>query len=70
MEKSIEVSLHGKILWIYERNLEAGQGPLMPTPDHAQETFGMGDSYAHLFPDGNIRRHKVVIGTIEDLERV
>lgn len=57
----------GPTLYIRDECLEAGHGPLMPTPSHDIETCGMGDSYAHLYADGTISRYGSTIGTRSDL---
>lgn len=63
----LEFDLHGVTVYMYADDYEAGNGALMPTRDHATETFGMGQSYAHLFEDGIIRRGQREIGTKDDL---
>ena len=69
MSRSLAFTLHDVDVWMYPENYESGTGPLMPTPDHAQDTLGMGDSYAHMF-DGTIMRFQEVIGTKADLVKV
>lgn len=63
----VEVVLDGTHLWIYKDDLDACDGPLMPTPTHIEDTFGLGESYAHLFSDGKVRRYQEVIGERSDL---
>ena len=68
-EDVVEVVLNGVHLWIYADDLECGCGALMPTPTHVQDTFGFGESYAHLYPNG-ISRFGQKIGDRSDLEIV
>lgn len=56
-------------LWMRRRDLEAGEGPVMPEPYH-DENGPFADSYAHLGADGKIRRYRAVIGTREDIREV
>ncbi|MEE8113044.1 MAG: hypothetical protein V3T23_01695 [Nitrososphaerales archaeon] len=70
MIRPIEVIFNDKHLWMYREDIENCDGPLMPTQSHDMDTMGMGESYAHLFDDGKIRRYQEVIGTIDDLKIV
>lgn len=73
--RSIAVTLPGHGTFWFLRD-EDGTGPLAPK-EHCTETgeianlatalFLNGDSYAHVFADGNIRRYREVIGTVADL---
>ena len=63
----VEIVLNGNHLWIYKDNLDSGDGALMLTPTHVEDTFGMGESYAHLCSDGKVRRYHEVIGERSDL---
>ncbi len=60
---AVEVRLNGITLFIRA-------GALMPSPNHDLDSFGMGESYAHLFSDGSIMRYQECIGQKEDLEIV
>lgn len=67
LSPAIEVELDGMVLYIRKDDLECSDGALMPSPNHDINSYGMGDSYAHLFPDGFIRRYNEVIGKKSDL---
>jgi hypothetical protein len=69
--KVLELHLEGHPpVWMYEEDYATKSGALMPTPNHAMETFGFGPSYAHVFPDGNVRRFGERIGSFDDLKVV
>ena len=70
LSPSIEVELDGMTLYIRQDDLELSMGALMPSPNHDVDSCGMGDSYAHLFSDGRIRRYNEVIGKKDDLRIV
>lgn len=56
-------------LWMRRRSLERGKGPVMLAPNHDEEG-PFGDSYAHLYGDGTIRRYGDVIGQHADIREV
>lgn len=68
-EQCVEIRLRGndRALWMRPEHLERGHGPLMPKPDHDLRTFGLGISYAHLYPDGKVRRYGSVIADRADI---
>lgn len=68
-DRNIEIRLGdlGTPLWVRQSTLDAGEGPIMPEPDH-DLTFGL--SYAHLFGDGIIRRFNREVGRREDIHIV
>lgn len=64
-DPNILVQLPGHCnLWMRQSSLDAGEGALMPEPDH---DLTLGESYAHLFDDGRILRYREVIGHKDDL---
>lgn len=68
MNRVIEFHLKGHPpVFMYEEDYENSDGPLMPTATHDQDSFGMGESYAHMFSNGHIMRHMVKIGHRDDL---
>jgi len=68
-ELCLRFTLHGKQVWIYEQDYIDSDGALMPEPFHDQVTMGLGISYAHLYPNGEIKRFDRVIGSKSDLKR-
>jgi hypothetical protein len=70
-ETNVKVRLNGVVYWLVESTLFAGRciAPL----EHC-DTLGnpvvLADAYAHLGPDGLIRRYCSVIGSADDLELV
>lgn len=73
----VPVWLDGIPLWADRNALQlGGSGALAPEhhikdgdiADFKTAMFGNGDSYAHVFPDGTIRRYGQPIGTRDDLK--
>ena len=59
-------TLHGVPVWMPREWYNESNGALMPTPNHAQETRGMGVSYAHMI-NGRIVRYGETIGSKADM---
>lgn len=65
----VELPGHGKFWWIREPD---NSGALAPH-DHCTESGNLifealfGDSYAHVYPDGTIKRYNSTIGHRDDL---
>ncbi len=67
LSPSVAVELHGVQLWIRQDCLDRSLGPLMPAADDDVNTLGLGESYAHLYPDC-IMRYQQKIGEPSDLK--
>ena len=64
MSRLQQITFKGRFLWLVAEPNEP-DGPLCDTPDdfkHGRE------SYAHLYGNGEIKRHGMLIGTFADLD--
>ncbi len=73
----VRVRLHGVELWCLPKVLELGCADALAPLDHVTPdgelnllTAFAGDSYAHVFPNGEIKRYGALIGHRSDLERI
>lgn len=67
MSEVVQIRIEGHPdTWMYRENWERKQGALMPTPTHDQDTFGLGESYAHMYPSG-VSRYGEKIADVADV---